>query len=126
LRYGNALEAMITLPDTGLLVARNRQVCAFSNNFQSIEFTRGRLQSSCRNISWMINGNRIHLSSISILIAKGLNTYVNKVFLFLSFINLKLFLKTSFQFVIMGYCDVIMGYCDVIMGYCDCIMGYCV
>jgi hypothetical protein len=34
-----------------------RQVCAFPNNFQSIKFTIGRLQSSCRNISWMINGN---------------------------------------------------------------------
>ena len=30
----------------------------------------------------MINGNRMHLSSISSLIAKGLNTYVNKVFQF--------------------------------------------
>ena len=29
-----------------------------------------------------INGNRMHLSSISRLLAKGLNTYVNKVFLF--------------------------------------------
>ena len=31
-----------------------------------------------RNISRMINGNRMHPSSISSLIAKGLNTYVNK------------------------------------------------
>ena len=30
----------------------------------------------------MINGNRMHLSSISSLIAKCLNTYVNKVFMF--------------------------------------------
>jgi hypothetical protein len=30
-----------------------------------------------------INGNRMHLSSILSLIAKGLNTYVNKVFLFI-------------------------------------------
>ena len=56
--------------------------CAFLNHIQSIEFSTGRLQSSCRNISRMINGNRMHLSSISSLIAKGLNTYVNKVFLF--------------------------------------------
>ena len=35
-------------------------------------------QSSCRNISRMINGNRMHLSSILSLIAKGLNTYANK------------------------------------------------
>ena len=59
-----------------------RQMCAFPNHVQSIEFTTGGLQSSCRNISRMINGNRMHLSSISILIAKGLNTYVNKVFQF--------------------------------------------
>ena len=45
--------------------------------FQSIGFTTGALQWSCRNISRMINGNRKHLSSISSLIAKGLNTYVN-------------------------------------------------
>ena len=54
-----------------------RQVCAFPNHVQSIEFTTGGLQSSCRNISRMINGNKMHLSSISSLIAKGLNTYVN-------------------------------------------------
>ena len=38
----------------------------------------------------------MHLSSILSLIAKGLNTYVNKVFL-------KKCLKTCFHFVIMGY-----------------------
>ena len=43
-------------------------VCAFPNHVQSIEFTAGGLQSSCRNISRMINGNRMHLSSISGLI----------------------------------------------------------
>jgi hypothetical protein len=48
-----------------------RQVCAFPNHVQSIEFTTGGLQSNCRNISRMINGNRMHLSSISSLIAKG-------------------------------------------------------
>ncbi|KAK6308683.1 hypothetical protein J4Q44_G00201460 [Coregonus suidteri] len=58
-----------------------RQVCAFPNHVQSMKFTTGGLQSSCRNISRMINGNKMHLSSISSLIAKGLNTYVNKVFL---------------------------------------------
>ena len=36
-------------------------------------------------ISRMINGNRVHLSSISSLIAKGLITYVNKVFLLFIF-----------------------------------------
>ena len=57
--------------------------------------------------SRMINGNRMHLSSISSLIAKGLNAYVNKVFLFIC-------KNLFFHFVIMGYCDVIMVYCDVI------------
>ncbi|XP_052383695.1 WAS/WASL-interacting protein family member 2-like [Oncorhynchus keta] len=38
----------------------------------------GGLQSSCRNISRMINGKLLHLSSIPSLIAKGLKTYVNK------------------------------------------------
>ena len=51
------------------------QVCAFSNNVQSIEFTTGGDQSNCRNISRMINGN----SYISSLIVKGLNNYINKV-----------------------------------------------
>ena len=69
----------------------------------------------------MINGNKMHLSSISSFIAKGLNTYLNVIFLF--------FIVNAFAasfIVIMGYCDVIMGYCDVIMGYCDVIMWYCV
>ena len=56
---------------------------AFPNHVQSIEFTTGGLQSSWRNISRMINGNRTHLSSISSLIAKGLNAYVNKVLIFI-------------------------------------------
>ena len=42
-----------------------RLVCAFPNHVQSIEFITGGLQSSCRNISRMINGNRMLLSSIS-------------------------------------------------------------
>ena len=45
-------------------------------------------QSSCRNISRMINGNRMHQSSMhqsSSLIAKGLKTYV-KNYVFLIFI----------------------------------------
>jgi hypothetical protein len=62
-----------------------RQVCAFPNHVQSIEFTTGGLQSCCRNISRMINGNRIYLSSILSLIAKGLNTYVKKVLTVLCF-----------------------------------------
>ena len=69
-----------------------RQMCAFPYHVQSIEFPTGELQSSCRNISRIINGNRMHMSSISGLIAKGLNV---SVFLFLFF---------CFHFVIMGYC----------------------
>jgi hypothetical protein len=46
----------------------------FANHVQSIERTICGLQSSCRNISRMIIGNRMHLSSISSLIANGLNT----------------------------------------------------
>ena len=43
-----------------------RQVCAFLNHVQLIE-------SSCRSISRMNNGKRIHMSLISSLIEKGLN-----------------------------------------------------
>ena len=75
--------AMFVLSTVGPSI--DKQVCAFPNHVQSIEFTTGGLQSSCRNISRIINGNRMHLSSILSLIAKGLNTYVNKVFLFLIF-----------------------------------------
>jgi hypothetical protein len=59
-----------------------RQVCAFPNHVQSIDFTAGGLQSRCMNFSRMLIGNRIHLSSILSHRAKGLNTYVNQVFLF--------------------------------------------
>ena len=62
-----------------------RPVCAFPNHVQSIECTTGGLQSSYRNNSRMINRNRMHLSSISGLIAKCLFTYVNKVYLFFIF-----------------------------------------
>ena len=79
-------------------------LCAFPNHVQSIDFTTGGLKSSCRHISRMINGNRMHLSSISSLIAKGLNSYVNKVFLFLFLMHLQTFLKTCFCFVVRGYC----------------------
>jgi hypothetical protein len=64
-----------------------RQVCVLPNHVQSTEFSTG-LQSSCENISRMMNGNRMHMSSISSLIAKGLNTYVNTVFLFFIFANI--------------------------------------
>ena len=81
-----------------------RQVCASQNHVQSIEFTTDGLQSSCRNISRRINGNRMHLSSIMSLIAKGLNMYVNRYLCFSFFINLQKILKTCFRFVIKGYC----------------------
>jgi hypothetical protein len=57
-----------------------RQVCAFPNQVQSIEFTTGGLQSSCRNISRIPMETGRHLSSIMTFIAKGLTTYINKVF----------------------------------------------
>ena len=63
-----------------------RQVCAFP--------TCG-LQLTCRNISRMINGNRMHLSWISSLIAKGLNIYVNKVFLFYFLLTVHVRAKTK-------------------------------
>jgi hypothetical protein len=60
-----------------------RWLCALSNHVQSIEFTTGVLQSSCRNTLRMMNGNRMHLSATSSLIAKGRNAYINMVcFLF--------------------------------------------
>ncbi len=65
-----------------------RQVCAFPNHVQSTEFTTGGLQSSCRNISRMISGNRMHPSSI----------------LFLFLINLQRSQTNFFHIVIMGYC----------------------
>ena len=78
-----------------------RPGCAFPNHVQSIEFMTSGLQSSCTNISRMINGNRIHPSSILNGIAKGLNNYANLIFQFFYFINVQ---KTGFLFVIMGYC----------------------
>jgi hypothetical protein len=80
-----------------------RQACAFLDHVQSIKFTTGGLPS-CRNISMMINGNRMHQSSISSLIAKNLNTYLNKVFQLFFLMNLPKILKTCFHFIIMGYC----------------------
>jgi hypothetical protein len=59
-----------------------RQVSAFPNHIQSIEFTTGGLQSSCLTILRMINGNRMHQRSILSLKAKDLNTYVNAFYIF--------------------------------------------
>jgi hypothetical protein len=55
------VSALTCTVSSGILY---RQVCAFPSHVQSMEFTTGGLQSSCRNISTMINGNRMHLSSI--------------------------------------------------------------
>ncbi len=54
-----------------------KQVFAFPNHVQSTQFTTGGLQSSCRNISRMISGNRMHLSSILSILAKAVNAYVH-------------------------------------------------
>ena len=55
--------------------------------------TVGAYIDSCVPFQIMINGNRMHLSSILSFITKGLNTYVNKVFLYLF---LQTLLKTCF------------------------------
>jgi hypothetical protein len=52
-------------------------VCVFPNHIQSIELTTGGLNQLVET-SRMINGTRMHLSSISSHIAKGLNTYSRK------------------------------------------------
>lgn len=58
----------------------------------------------------MINGGGVQLSSISCLVANGLNGYVNKVFCFLFVIHLQTFLKTCFHFVIRGYCECVLHF----------------
>jgi hypothetical protein len=63
----------------------------FQNDVQSIELITCELQV-VETSSRMANGNRMHLRSILSLKANGLNTYVNKVFLFLV------------CFIIMGCC----------------------
>ena len=70
----NLYGLVLALTCTVICGTLHRQVCAFPNHVQSKEFTTGGLQSSCRNTSRMINGSRMHLSSISSLIAKGQNT----------------------------------------------------
>ena len=55
------------------------EVCAFPNHVQSTKFTTGGLQLSCRNISRMISGNRMHQSSILSFMAKAVNTYVHVI-----------------------------------------------
>jgi hypothetical protein len=72
----NMVLALTCTVNCGTLYRQNPPL---TDHVHSIEFTTGQVDSSCRNISRMINGNRIHLSSILCLIAKGLNTYVNKL-----------------------------------------------
>ena len=84
----SCLGALRTIPSTswlGFCSDTHCQLLDFPNHVQSIELTTGGLQSSCRNIPRMINGNRMHMSSLFSLIAKGLKRYVNKVFLFYIF-----------------------------------------
>ena len=57
---------------------------AFPNHVQSIAFTTGG-QSRCRNISKMIKRNGRHLSYISRVITKSLNTFFNVIFTFFLF-----------------------------------------
>jgi hypothetical protein len=74
-----------------------RQVCAFMSN----QFNLPKVDC-CRNISRVIHGNRMNLSSKSSLIAKGLNTYVKKVFVlfFNTFANIS---KNLFSLCHYGY-----------------------
>ncbi len=78
-------------------------VCAFPSHVQSTEFTTGGLQSSCRNFSRMVSGNRMHLSKIFCFMAKAVNTYVHD-FYYYYFMNLQRFQTNFFHFVILGYC----------------------
>ena len=66
--YGHFLQPLglvFTLTFTVNCGTLYGQVCAFLNPVQSFELTTGGLQSSCRNISRMINGNRIQPSQIT-------------------------------------------------------------
>ncbi len=62
-----------------------REVCAFQNHVQSTEFTTGGPQSSCRNISRILSGNRMLLSSILSIMAKAVNTYIHVILSFFIF-----------------------------------------
>ena len=75
-RIFSCLDTILSLssaaPLTSLLVF-------FSSDeyVQSIEFTKGRLRSRCRNISKKIKRNGRHWSQILCLTANGMNTDVN-------------------------------------------------
>ena len=72
--------------------------------FQIISIQLNLPQVESNEVVETSQGCSMHLSSISKLIPKSLNTYLNKVFLFLLLINVQNNLKTCFCFVIMGYC----------------------
>ena len=79
-----------------------RQVCAFPNHVQSIEFTTGGLQSGCRNIKddqWKQNAPELNFESHS----KGSECLCKQGICFLFEINWQHFLKTCFRFVIVRY-----------------------
>jgi hypothetical protein len=67
----------LALSTVGLYIDR----CAFSKSCP-VNWIYHRWTPSCRNSSRMINGNQIYLKSFSRFIAKGLNTYINKIFQF--------------------------------------------
>ena len=85
----SCLGGLQTIPLTSCLVCTltctvncgtlYRQVCVFPNHVQSTDFTISGLQLSCRNISRMISGNRMHLSYILCFVAKAVNTYVHVI-----------------------------------------------
>jgi hypothetical protein len=78
------------------ILSRSSYVCVCMYPIQLIEFTTGGLQV-CRNLKddqWKHDD----LSSRSSLVAKGLNTYVNKIF----FCFKKIHFLTCFRFVVYG------------------------
>ena len=100
---GTSLGALLTIPSTSWLAV----TCQLWDLIQTgvclpkscpINLIYHRWTQSCRNLSRMINGNRMHLSSISSLITMGLNTYVNSFYIFYTFA--KKIEKSVFAFII--------------------------
>ena len=108
----SCLEGLQTIPLTLSLVcaltctvncgALYRQVCAFPNHVQSTEFTTGGLQLSYRNISRMISGHRMQLSSILSFMAKAVNTYEHVISFFILNTFAKKKKKTFFTLSLWG------------------------
>jgi hypothetical protein len=78
-----------------------QQVCVFQ--IMSNQLNLSQVDSN-QIVERMTNGNRMYLSSISNRIAKGLNTYVNKVFLFYIFNTFAKLSKILFSLCHYGYC----------------------